>query len=99
MRSAVVELLRVVAAIVRLLAHRDVLRPVVGIARDALRSRTELLAENALLRQQLLVLRRQVARPRLDAADRWWMVMAARVAATWREAVLVVQSPWSWSRR
>jgi hypothetical protein len=58
MRSAVAELLRVVAAIVRVLAHGDVLRPVVGIARDALRSRTELLAENALLRQQLLVLRR-----------------------------------------
>jgi hypothetical protein len=90
-RSLVTELLLAVVAIVRALAHGDVLRPFVGIARDALRSRAELLAENALLRQQVLVLRRLVTRPRLVAADRWWMVVAARVAAGWREAVLIVQ--------
>jgi transposase InsO family protein len=48
-------------------------------------------AENALLRQQLLVLRRQVARPRLTPSDRWWMVVAARATSTWEKALLIVQ--------
>jgi hypothetical protein len=69
--------------IVAALLGRDALRQIVGVARDALRPRAELVAENALLRQQLLVLRRQVARPRLTRRDRWWMVAAARVTKTW----------------
>jgi hypothetical protein len=34
-----------------------------GMARDLIRSRSELVLENALLRQQLIVLQRQVKRP------------------------------------
>jgi len=41
-----------------------------GTTDDLLRSRTQLLAENALLRQQLLVLRRSVTRPAVTRADR-----------------------------
>jgi hypothetical protein len=40
-------------------------------------------AENALLRQQLLILRREVARPQLTRRDRWWMVAMARVGPGW----------------
>jgi hypothetical protein len=91
------------------LLGRDALRQLVGVARDALRPRAELVAENALLRQQLLVLR-QVARPRLTRRDRWWMVAAARVTKTWETALLIVQPAtllrwhremyrWWWARR
>ena len=41
-----------------------------GTLADLLRSKPELLAENALLRQQLVVLRRSVKRPRCTGADR-----------------------------
>jgi hypothetical protein len=73
------------------LLGRDALRQLVRVARDALRPRAELVAENALLRQLLLVLRRQVARPRLTRRDRWWMVAVARVTKTWETALLIVQ--------
>jgi hypothetical protein len=73
------------------LGGRDGLRQFVGLARDAARSRAQLIAENALLRQQLLVLRRQVGRPRLTPGDRWWMVVAARFARGWQQALLIVQ--------
>ena len=43
---------------------------VAGTGGDLLRGRAQLLAENALLRQQLLVLRRSVNRPVMTPADR-----------------------------
>ena len=43
---------------------------VTGTVADLPRSRTELLAENALLRQQLIVLHRQVKTPRLTWCQR-----------------------------
>ena len=53
-----------------------------GTAGDLLRGRAQLLAENALLRQQLLVLRRSVKRPAVMAADRALLVLlASRVRA------------------
>jgi hypothetical protein len=73
------------------LVGRDALRQLLGITRDALRPRAALVAENALLRQQLLVVRRQVARPRLTPSDRWWMVVAARATSTWEKALLIAQ--------
>jgi len=44
--------------------------PVFGLVTDLFRPRRLLLAENVLLRQQLLVLRRQIKRPNLTAFDR-----------------------------
>jgi hypothetical protein len=41
-----------------------------GAALDLCRSKRELMLENALLRQQLIVLRRQVNRPQLTRSDR-----------------------------
>ena len=58
---------------------------------DLLRNRTQLLAENALLRQQLLVLRRSSARPAVTRADRALLVLLAGRVRDWRQAVLLVQ--------
>ena len=62
-----------------------------GVARDSVRSRTELLAENAFLRQQLIVLRRSVKRPAPGRADRLAMVVLARLNSAWRDALHLVQ--------
>jgi putative transposase len=55
------------------------------------RSRAQLLAENALLRQQLLVLRRSVKRPAVTWADRALLVLLAGRVRAWRQALLLVQ--------
>jgi hypothetical protein len=41
-----------------------------GTISDLPRSKSDLMAENAILRQQLIVLNRQVKRPQLTAGDR-----------------------------
>jgi len=52
--------------------------------RDAFRSRADLLAEIAALRQQLEVCQRQVKYPRLRRGDRlFWITPPARSASTW----------------
>jgi len=63
----------------------------VGALADLTRSKAALVAENALLRQQLIVLRRQVARPRLTALDRFLLVVLASKARFWRSALHIVQ--------
>jgi hypothetical protein len=49
----------------------------VGTALDLTRSKSELALENALLRQQLIVLQRQVKRPALTWRDRTLLVLIA----------------------
>jgi hypothetical protein len=66
---------------------REVTRPavpIVGLVSDLMRPRTLLLAENVILRQQLLVLRRQVKHPKVSPVDRAVLVAASAVASTWR---------------
>ncbi len=58
---------------------------------DLGRSKSELLAENALLRQQLISLRRQVKRPTFTRTDRILLVLLARLVRTWQQALLIVQ--------
>ena len=55
-------------------AHRSV---ITGTLADLPRSRAELLAENALLRQQLIVLHRQVKTPRLRWRERLSLLFLA----------------------
>ncbi len=62
-----------------------------GTLGDVTRSKADVIAENALLRQQLIVLRRQVKRPRVTPTDRLLLVMLARCARAWRDALLIVQ--------
>jgi len=62
----------------------------IGAARDLTRTRSELLAENALLRQQVIVLRRNIRRPRLHHGDRLLVLILARLCRQWRDALHVV---------
>ena len=66
-------------------------RALTGAARDAVRRRTELVAENALLRQQLIVARRKIKRPPLRDRDRILMVLLARFNGAWRDALHVAK--------
>ena len=50
---------------------------VLGAAADLVRGKPELVAENALLRQQLIVLARSTRRPRLAWSDRGLLVLLA----------------------
>ncbi len=58
---------------------------------DLGRSKSELIAENALLRQQLIVLRREVKRPTFTRTDRMLLVLLARLVQTWQQALVIVQ--------
>jgi hypothetical protein len=66
-------------------------RLVVGVGRDMTRSTAELLAENVLLRQQVIVLRRAAGKPRLEDHERLLMVVLARIDAGWRQAQHIVK--------
>jgi hypothetical protein len=62
-----------------------------GALVDATRSKAELVAKHALLRHQLIVLRRQVKRPRVTLTDRLLLVVVAHCARAWKDALLFVQ--------
>ena len=49
------------------------------------------MAENALLRQQLIILKRQVKRPVCTKTDRLLLVLWARMVRTWKQTLLIVQ--------
>src|SRR3984957_13221679 len=58
---------------------------------DAFRPRWALLTEIALLRHQIAVLQRSVARPRVARFDRIVLVVLATVTPTWRNVLRIVQ--------
>ena len=62
-----------------------------GTGADLAGGRAQLLAENALLRQQLLALRRSVKRPVVTPADRALLVLLAGRVRAWRGALLLDQ--------
>jgi transposase InsO family protein len=64
---------------------------VLGTLADLTRSKPELVAENALLRQQLIVLPRSVKRPKLSRTDRPVLVLLASRVRAWRQALLIVK--------
>ena len=73
--------------------------PIHGVAGDLVRSRADLIAENAFLRQQLIVLQRGGSRPKLKNSDRIKLVLIAkrvrstiaRITPFWKHALLIVQ--------
>ena len=67
---------------------------IAGVAVDAVRSRRELIIENAVLRHQVNVLRRRSKRPKLNLVDRLKLLIGARVLPSWRRAVAMF-----WRRR
>lgn len=64
---------------------------IIGILSDLARNRTDLIVENALLRQQLIVLNRQVKRPQLTNSDRFCLVFLTRFTVFWKQALYIVQ--------
>jgi len=65
--------------------------PVLNTPLDLTRSKTELMIENALLRQQLVVLNRHTKRPALSWRDRALFVFLASKLRTWKQALHIVQ--------
>ena len=63
----------------------------VGTFTDLARSKSSLVAENALLRQQLIVLQRQVTKPKFRPLDRLILVLLAGLVKNWRQALLIVK--------
>ena len=61
------------------------------ILSDLTRSRSDLIAENALLRQQLIVLNRQIKRPQLTSPDRFYLVLLAHMTKFWKQSIHLVQ--------
>jgi putative transposase len=77
---------------------------------DLTRSKPELVLENALLRQQLIVLKRQTKHPKLAWRDRALIVLLSSKLRTWKSALVIVQPDtvlrwhrelfrWVWERR
>ncbi len=67
-------------------------RLLVGTATDFTRSKHDLMVENALLRHQLMVLERQVKRPKLRWRDRAVMVVLSSRLASWKDALVVARN-------
>ena len=63
----------------------------VGSLSDLKRNRRDLIIENAMLRQQLIVLKRQVKQPQLTQGDRMRLVLLARFTGFWQPALHIVQ--------
>ncbi len=81
-----------------------------GLIGDVTRSKSDLLLENAFLRQQLLVLNRQVKQSRLNPRDRLFFVLLTSRLPNWRTALLIVKPDtilrwhtalfrWHWRRK
>jgi putative transposase len=58
---------------------------------DLTRSKSELVLENVLLRQQLIILQRQTKHPKLTWRDRSLIVLLVSRLRTWKETLIIVQ--------
>jgi transposase InsO family protein len=65
--------------------------PALGTVADLTRSKSQLIAENLLLRQQLLILTRSVKQPRFTPTERALFVLLASKVQTWKDALLIVK--------
>ena len=63
---------------------------IIYLLSDLTRSRIDLVVENALLRQQLIVLNRQVKRPQLTNLDRFRLVVLSHFTKFWKQAIHIV---------
>jgi putative transposase len=77
---------------------------------DLTRSKRELILENTFLRQQLIILDRQVKRPKAKPRERVLLVLLASRLRSWKQALLIVQPDtlirwhrdiyrWLWKRK
>ncbi|HSH82602.1 MAG TPA: integrase core domain-containing protein, partial [Herpetosiphonaceae bacterium] len=65
--------------------------PAVAVVADLARSKSDLIAENLLLRQQLIVLNRSVKRPRFMPIERGLFVLLASKIQHWKDALLIIK--------
>ncbi len=65
--------------------------PVLGTVADLARSKPQLVAENLLLRRQLIILNRSVKRPRFTPTERALFVLLASKVQNWKDALLIVK--------
>jgi transposase InsO family protein len=83
---------------------------VLNVTLDLTRSKSDLVLENAFLRQQLIVLKRQAKQPPLAARDRVLFVLLASKLRSWKQALAIVQPDtllrwhrdlfrWVWKRK
>ncbi len=77
---------------------------------DLTRSKSELMLENAFLRQQLIVLNRQLIRPAIKPRERICLLVLASGLRSWKQALAIVQPDtllrchrdlyrWLWKRK
>jgi putative transposase len=90
-RESVQSLLRAVKQWLRQWTKPDNHSLFFNVALDLSRPKSELVLENALLRQQLVVLKQQSKRPKLTWRDRLLIVLLSSKLRTWKEALIVVQ--------
>ena len=64
---------------------------VASVLTDLTRSKSDLIAENMFLRQQLIVLERQVTRPQLKPRDRQILMLLASRIREWKAALVIVK--------
>ena len=69
----------------------DALRLLVALARACLIPRASLAAENLVLRQQVIVLRRSIRRPKLRNHDRVFWIVLSRIWNDWRSSLHMLQ--------
>ena len=62
-----------------------------GLIRALFATQAALAAENLLLRQQLIVLRRSVKRPQLRNRDRLFWIVVCRLWKRWRSSLHILQ--------
>ena len=63
----------------------------IGSLLDLPRSNSELVLENALLRQQLVILQRNVKKPQLTRTDRFSLLLLASRLPSWKHALLILK--------
>jgi len=64
---------------------------IIDLLSDLTHSRTDLIVENALLRQQLMILKRQVKRPPLSNPDRIHLVLLSHFTKFWKQTLPIIQ--------
>jgi putative transposase len=62
-----------------------------GMLRAALIDRQRLMLENAALRQQVVILKRSVLRPRIQDSDRVFWILLQRFLTDWKSSLLIVK--------
>ena len=63
---------------------------IIDLLSDLTHSRTDLIVENGLLRQQLIILKRQIKRPRLSNPDRIRLVLLPHFTKFWKQTLHII---------